>query len=118
MRRGKIVNILTSATMGKPPSNMSDYLVGKYSLLGLSNALAVELAPFGINVNCISPSLIETNLTAKIPDKLNEILKINSPMNRLAVPADIASATLFLCSKYSDYISCENLLITGAETFH
>lgn len=60
---------------------MSDYLVGKYSLLGLSNAPAVELAPFGINVNCISPSLIETNLTAKIPDKLKEILKINSPMN-------------------------------------
>jgi len=117
-KRGKIISILTSYTVGKPPSNMSDYILAKYSLLGLSKSLAVELGPFGISVNCISPSMTNTPLIEKLPSKLKELTAAQIPMGRLAEPLDVASTALFLCSKYSDYISGENLLVSGGSTMH
>jgi len=117
-KRGKIVSILSSSTVGRPPGNMSDYLVAKYSLLALSKSLAVELGPFGINVNCISPSMTNTPLIEKFPSKLKELTAVQVPLGRLAEPEDVASTVLFLCSKNSDYISGENLLISGGITMH
>jgi len=115
---GKIICILSSATVGKPPTKMSHYIVGKYSLLGLVKSLSVELANYGITVNCISPSMTDTPLIDKFPTKLKEISSNQNPLGRLVKPDEIASAVLFLCSKNSDFISGENLLITGAETMH
>lgn len=116
--RGKIINILTSAVIGKPPSNMSNYIVGKYSLLGLSKALAVELGSFNINVNSISPAMTNTALIEKLPSKLKEIAASQVPLGRLAEPSDIASVALFLCSKHSNYISGENIVVSAGQTMH
>ena len=115
---GKIICILSSATVGKPPTKMSHYVVGKYSLLGLAKSLSVELANYGITVNCISPSMVDTPLIEKFPKKLKEISANQNPLGRLVKPDEVASAVLFLCSKDSDSISGENLLITGADTMH
>lgn len=117
-RRGKIISIITSAVIGSPPSKMSNYIVGKYSLLGLSKALAVELGPYGITVNCISPSMVNTPLTEKMPLKLKEIVASQVPLGRLADPSDVASVALFLCSKYSDYLSGENIVVSGGQVMH
>lgn len=117
-KHGKIVSILTSYTVGRPPSNMSDYIVAKYSLLALSKSLSVELGPFGITVNCISPSMTNTPLIEKLPLKLKELTAVQVPIGRLAEPVDVASTALFLCSKHSDYISGENLLVSGGNTMH
>ena len=117
-RQGKIVNILSSVVVGKPVSGASDYIVGKYSLLGLSKALATELGPFNINVNCISPSLTNTPLIENFPSKLKEIIISQTPLGRLGEKDDVASLALFLCSNYSDYITGENILITGGQTMY
>ena len=116
--QGKIISILTSYTVGSPPNKISNYIVGKYSLLGLSKALAVELGPFGITVNCISPSMTDTPLIRNLPSKLKEITANQVPLKRLAKPQDVASTVLFLCSKYADYINGENMLVTGGQTMH
>jgi 3-oxoacyl-[acyl-carrier protein] reductase len=110
---GKIVNILTAYTNGKPPTGISDYIVGKYSLLGLAKSLAVEVGKDGITVNCISPSMTETPLISHLPEKLKEFSASQVPIGRLAKPSDIASLALFLCSKQSDYISGENIMVSG-----
>jgi len=118
-KSGKIISILTSSVVGKPPSMMSSYIIGKYSLLGLSKCLAVELGKFGISVNSISPSMTNTSLIKKFPTKFREISASQVPLKqKLAEPDDIASTIFFLCSKYSDYISGENLIISGAQTMH
>ena len=110
---GKIVNILTSYTNGKPPTGISDYIVAKYSLLGLSKSLAVEVGKYGITVNCVSPSMTETSLIDYLPEKLKEISASQVPLGRLAKPNDIAPLVLLLCSKQSDYITGENIIISG-----
>jgi len=116
--KGKIVSILTEYTIGRPPPKISNYIVGKYALLGFCKALASELGPFGINVNCISPSMTNTSLISKLPSKLKEMTASQIPLKRLAEPEDIASTTLFLCSKDSDYITGENILVSGGNTMH
>lgn len=110
---GKIISILTNAVTEKPPSNMSDYLVGKYSLLGLTKSLAVELERFNIMVNGISPSMVDTNLIANLPNKFKEIAASQSPTGKLTTPDDIASVALFLCSNQADHVSGENVVVSG-----
>jgi 3-oxoacyl-[acyl-carrier protein] reductase len=112
-KHGKIISIMTSATVGIPPSNMSDYVVGKYSLLGLSKAMAVELGRFNITVNCISPSVVDTNLTANMPAKFKEFAAGQSPTGKLVTPSDVASVALFLCSEKANSISGENIVVDG-----
>lgn len=117
-KNGKIIAILSSSVVGKPPVRMSDYIVGKYSLLGLVKSMAVELAPFGITVNSISPSLTNTPLTKKFPSKLKELTANQTPLGRVAEPRDISSSVLYLCSKFSNFVTGENLLITGGGQMH
>jgi 3-oxoacyl-[acyl-carrier protein] reductase len=117
-KQGKIVTILSSYVIGKPPAGISSYLLGKYSLLGLSKSLAVELGMFNINVNCISPTMTETPLINKLPSKLKEIHVSQVPLGRLASTKDTASVALFLCSNLSNYQSGENILVSGGQTMH
>ncbi len=115
---GKIISILTSYTMGTPPNSMSNYITAKYALLGLSKSLAVELGPLGITVNCVSPSMTPTPLISNIALKAKEIVEHQTPLKRLASPTDTASVVLFLCSKLSDFVNGENLLVTGGQIMH
>ena len=117
-KSGKIVSIISTSTMGKPPSNMSDYVVSKYSLLGISKCLAIEMARFNINVNCISPSFIDTNLTQFLPSKFKEISLNQTPLGKEITPQDVANTTLFLLSENSDNITGENIVVSGGQTFH
>lgn len=116
---GVIISILTSYVVGKPPNGICDYVVGKYSLLGLTKSMAVELGKFGIRVNSISPSMVNTPLTDKLPSKLKEMTKSQIPLeSRLAEPTEIAGVVLFLCSEHANYISGDNILVTGGSTMN
>lgn len=115
-RCGKIVSILTSYVIGSPPKGIMDYVVGKYSLLGLTKSLAVEIGQYGINVNSISPFITNTPLTGKLPSKFKEISANQVPLGRLCEPDDVARAALFLCSTNSNYVSGENLVLSGGYT--
>ena len=116
---GKIIPILTSYVVGKPPNGIADYVVGKYSLLGLAKCMAGELGSFGIRVNSVSPSMVNTPLTDPLPSKLKEITKSQIPLeNRLAEPTEVAGVVLFLCGDDANYITGENILVTGGHTMH
>ena len=116
---GKIISILTSYVVGKPPNGITDYVVGKYSLLGLTKCMAAELGSFGIRANSVSPSIVNTPLTDPLPSKLKEITKSQIPLeNRLAEPTEVAGVVLFLCGDGANYITGENILVTGGHTMH
>ncbi len=118
-KQGKMISILTSYVVGKPPNGISNYITGKYTLLGIMKCMAVELGKFGISVNSVSPSIVETSFTKKLPLKLKEMTKSQIPFeNRFASTLDIANVILFLCKKDSDYINGENILISGGYTMH
>ena len=118
-KSGKIISILTSYVVGKPPNGLVDYIVGKYSLLGLTKCMATELGSFGIRVNSVSPSMVNTPLTDPLPRKLKEITKSQIPLeNRLAEPSEVAEVVLFLCTKGANYITGENILVTGGYSMH
>ena len=118
-KSGKIISILTSYVVGKPPNGLVDYIVGKYSLFGLTKCMATELGSFGIRVNSVSPSMVNTPLTDPLPRKLKEITKSQIPLeNRLAEPSEVAEVVLFLCTKGANYITGENILVTGGYSMH
>jgi len=113
-KSGKIISILSSYVVGKPPNGVVDYVVGKYSLLGLTKCMAAELGSFGIRVNSVSPSMVNTPLTKPLPRILKETIKSQIPLeNRLAEPSEVAEVILFLCMEGANYITGENILITG-----
>ena len=118
-KTGKIISVLTSYVVDKPPSGVSDYIVSKYSLLGLSKCMAAELGKFGIRVNSISPSIVNTSLIDKLPSKFKEITSSQIPLeNRFAEPIEVAGVALFLCTEYSNYITGENILVSGGYSMH
>lgn len=111
---GRIIAVLTSYVIGKPPNLLSDYVVAKHSLLGMIKCMATELGPSGICVNSVSPSMVNTPLTESLPKKLKELNQSQVPIeNRLAESQDVAGVIEFLCSKNANYITGENILITG-----
>ena len=112
---GKIISILTSYVVGKPPNGIANYVVGKYSLFGLTKCMAGELGSFGIRANSVSPSMVDTPLTDPLPNKLKEITKSQIPLEgRLAEPVEVAGTVLFLCTDGANNITRENILITGS----
>jgi NAD(P)-dependent dehydrogenase (short-subunit alcohol dehydrogenase family) len=80
--------------------------------------MATELASTGITVNCISPSMTNTPLINKFPKKLIEINAAQNPLGRILEPSDIFSTILFLCAKNSDFITGQNIIISGGEVMY
>lgn len=112
-RSGKVVFILSSYTMGKPPSSMAHYVTAKYALLGLMKSLASEYSGKKICINAVSPSMIETGFLTQIPEKLIELTAQQHPQKRNGTPADVAPAVKFLLSDKSDFVSGVNFPVTG-----
>jgi 3-oxoacyl-[acyl-carrier protein] reductase len=113
--RGRVINVLTSAIVGRTAYNWLPYVAAKSALLGLSKNLAQELGPSGIRVNMVSPSMTDTDLVANIPEKIRQMTVSRTPLRRLANVDDVAGAVLFLASPYSDFMTGDNLLVTGGE---
>lgn len=114
--QGNIITILSSAALGRTAHGWLPYVVGKSALLALSKNLAQEIGPHGVRVNVISPSMVETDLVANVPDRIRRMIVSQTPLRRLATPDDVAGAALLLASPYASFITGENLLVTGGET--
>jgi 3-oxoacyl-[acyl-carrier protein] reductase len=114
--RGRIITVLTSAALGRTAYNWLPYVAAKSALHAMSKNLAQELGPQGIAVNMLSPSLVDTDLTAGVPDRVRQAMVSRTPLRRLATVEDVAGAALLLASPYAAFISGENLLVTGGET--
>jgi 3-oxoacyl-[acyl-carrier protein] reductase len=114
---GKVVFILSSYTYNVPPKALSHYVTAKYGLLGLMKALASEYAEKGIQINAVSPSMVETTFLSEISKRLVEIESDLHPLKRNALPNDIAPMVKLLLSNESNFITGTNLPISGGGVF-
>lgn len=111
---GKIINI-GSLSAEKPNADWSHYITAKAALIGLTKSLAFELAPKGIRINMVTPSLVSTELTADIPEKIKLLTAAQTPLRRLALATDVAGTISFLASEKSDFLTGENIRINGGQ---
>jgi 3-oxoacyl-[acyl-carrier protein] reductase len=112
---GRFVNVLTSYITGTPPAEMAAYVTAKAALWGLTKAMSVELAPFGITVNAVSPSPIMTDQWAGVPESRRRALALRVPRRRLGSVDDVAAAVLYLVGESGDFVTGVNLPVTGGE---
>ncbi|MBK7639018.1 MAG: SDR family oxidoreductase [Bacteroidetes bacterium] len=111
---GKIINI-GSLSAEKPNADWSHYITAKSALIGLTKSLAFELAPKGIRINMVTPSLVSTELTADIPEKFKLLTAAQTPLRRLALAKDVAGTISFLASEKSDFLTGENIRVNGGQ---
>ena len=116
-QRGKIVFVLTSYTLNIPPKALSHYITAKYALMGLMKSLAAEYAEKKLNINAVSPSMIQTSFLQNIPEKIVEINSDTNPFRRNALVSDIIPTIIFLLSENADYITGANIPISGGSAF-
>ncbi len=109
---GKIVNI-TSVVGHTGNVGQANYAASKSGIIGFTKSLALEYAKKNININCISPGFIETNMTAKIDPKFKELIISKIPSNRLGAPKDVANVAMFLSSDLANYITGETIHVNG-----
>jgi NAD(P)-dependent dehydrogenase (short-subunit alcohol dehydrogenase family) len=111
---GKIVSIVSRAILGNPRE--TNYSASKAAVVGFSRALALELAPHGINVNCIAPALVDTPGVRTLPEEARQRGVKLIPMGRMARPLDIANAALFFASSESDFVTGQTLHVCGGRS--
>lgn len=116
-KKGKVVCMLSSVVLNIPPKTLTQYTVIKYSLLGLVKSLSNEYADKNIQINAISPSMIETRFLENINEKFVEINAYNHPLKRNAVVGDITPIIKLLLSNESNYITGVNIPVTGGSVF-
>ena len=111
-RWGRIVNIssVVGAT-GNP--GQANYVAAKAGLVGLSKALAQEVASRGITVNCVAPGFIATPMTEVLSDAQQEGLTARIPAGRMGTPEEIAAGVLYLASAEAGYVTGSVLHING-----
>ena len=111
-KKGKVINI-TSVVGHTGNLGQANYTASKAGIVAMSKTLAIEYAKKNININCISPGFIRTNMSDKIDSNYKDIIISKIPSARLGEPEDVANAVLFLASKQSDYINGETLHVNG-----
>lgn len=109
--RGSIVNIASLSAHGPGKWMGADYAASKAGLVSLTKSLAFEAARFGIRANAVSPGMVETDMTAVIPEQSRKSLNI--PMGRFARAEEIASVVAFLLSDAAAYITGQVLHVNG-----
>lgn len=111
-RAGKIINISSvSGILGN--AGQANYSASKAGVIGLTKAVARELASRGINVNAVAPGFVETDMTDALSDSVKENLKSQIPLGKIGHPQDIAKAVAFLVSPDANYITGQVLSVDG-----
>ncbi|HSV38146.1 MAG TPA: glucose 1-dehydrogenase [Nocardioidaceae bacterium] len=115
---GKILNLSSVSALGN--RGQANYSAAKMGIQGFTRTLAIELGPYGINVNAIAPGFIVTEMTDATARRLKldpeELQRLNAeanPVRRVGKPEDIAAAAAFLCSDEASYITGQTLYVDG-----
>src|ERR1700732_3165147 len=111
-RAGRIINIASIvAQMGN--AGQANYVAAKAGLIGLTKAIAIEIASRNITVNAVAPGFIATPMTDVLGDKVKDELKNRIPLGRMGTPREVASAIVFLASDEAAYITGHVLNVNG-----
>jgi len=117
-RYGKIVNLSSVSALGN--RGQANYSAAKMGLQGFTRTLAIELGPFGVNVNAVAPGFIVTDMTDDTarrvgvdPEDFRKAAAERNPVRRVGHPEDIAAAVAFLCSDEASYITGQTLYVDG-----
>ena len=115
---GKIVNLSSVSALGN--RGQANYSAAKMGLQGFTRTLAIELGPFGVNVNAIAPGFIVTDMTDDTarrvgvePEEYRKGAAAVTPVRRVGYPEDIAATAAFLCSDEASYITGQTLYVDG-----
>ena len=115
---GKILNLSSASALGN--RGQANYSTAKMGLQGLTRTLALELGPFGVNVNAIAPGFIVTDMTDATarrvgvePEEYRKLAAERNPVRRVGYPEDIAATAAFLCSDEASYITGQTLYVDG-----
>jgi 3-oxoacyl-[acyl-carrier protein] reductase len=111
-RSGRIINI-SSVVAETGNAGQANYVASKAGLIGLTRAIAIEVASRNITVNAVAPGFIETPMTASLSQELKDKVKALIPLGRLGADHDIAAAIAFLASDEAGYITGQVLDVNG-----
>lgn len=111
-RFGRIIAVLSSA-MAETPAKLGAYITGKYALYGLCRALAIELGPSNVTVNCVSPGMMVSEYADRAGLAAREIVARKTPLRRLGNPTEVAKVVTFLASDAASFVSGANVPVTG-----
>ncbi len=111
-KSGKIINI-TSIVGHTGNLGQANYSASKAGIIGFSKSLAIEYAKKNINVNCISPGFIKTEMTEKINEEFKKILINKIPSGDLGTGEDVSNCAAFLASDMANYINGETIHVNG-----
>jgi 3-oxoacyl-[acyl-carrier protein] reductase len=117
-KSGKMVLISSTSALGN--RGQTNYATAKAGIQGMAKTLAIELGPFGINVNCVAPGFVVTQMTAQTAERVGvdfeDFQKFTAeqiPVRRVGQPEDIASVIAFLCSEDASFVSGQVIYVRG-----
>jgi 3-oxoacyl-[acyl-carrier protein] reductase len=115
---GKIVVISSTSALGN--RGQANYATAKAGLQGMAKTLAIELGPFGINVNAVAPGFIETRMTRATAERvgvdfeqMKQAASSQIPLRRVGQPEDVGNVIAFLCSDEASYVSGQVIYVAG-----
>ena len=111
-RYGRIIN-LSSVVGQMGNAGQSLYAASKAGIIGFTKAMAREIGSRGITVNAVAPGFVDTDMTAKLPDKLRQESLRNIPLGRFGTCAEVAEMVLFLAGTGADYITGQVFNVNG-----
>ncbi len=111
-RCGRIINIASIVgVVGNP--GQANYVASKAGIIGLTKTAAREYASRGVTVNAVAPGFIETDMTAKLPEKVKAAMLAQIPLGRAGTPEDVAAAVRFLASQDAAYLTGQVIHVSG-----
>jgi len=113
---GKIINI-ASEVFFTGSHGFAHYVASKGGIIGMTRALAIELGPHGIRINCVAPGFTDTEASRGIAD-VTKYDTSKTPLGRVVKPEDLTGAALFLASPESDFITGQTILVDGGRVMH
>jgi 3-oxoacyl-[acyl-carrier protein] reductase len=112
---GRIINIASVAgVVGS--AGQANYSAAKAGLIGLTEALARELAPQGVTVNAVAPGSIDAGIVAGLPEEARRRLRVMIPMGRMGTAEEVAALVVFLAGPQAGYITGQTIIVDGGAT--